>query len=137
MEIEIQSKNDNLLLGRTEVRFLISHEGEGTPKRELIRSELAEKLSVKKETIMIDLMRSSFGTRKTIGYAKVYKSVEDAKAGEADPILKRNGLGTKKKPKKETKKEGEEKKEVAPKEKPQKAEPKEKPAEKPAEAKKE
>jgi small subunit ribosomal protein S24e len=136
MEIEIQSKTDNLLLGRTEVHFVIHHEGEGTPKREIVRSELAEKLSAKKETIMIDMMRSSFGTRKTIGYAKVYKSVEDAKASEADPILKRNGLGTKKKPKKETKKEGEEKKE-APKEKPQKAEPKEKPAEKPTEAKKE
>jgi small subunit ribosomal protein S24e len=136
MEIEIQSKTDNLLLGRTEVHFVIHHEGEGTPKREIVRSELAEKLSAKKETIMIDMMRSSFGIRKTIGYAKVYKSVEDAKAGEADPILKRNGLGTKKKPKKETKKEGEEKKE-APKEKPQKAEPKEKPAEKPTEAKKE
>jgi small subunit ribosomal protein S24e len=136
MEIEIQSKNDNLLLGRTEVRFMIRHEGEGTPKRELVRTELAEKLSVKKETVMIDMMRSSFGERKTVGYAKIYKSIEDAKAGEADPILKRNGLGTKKKPKKDAKKEGEEKKE-APREKPQKVEPKEKPAEKPAEAKKE
>jgi small subunit ribosomal protein S24e len=136
MEIEIQSKTDNLLLGRTEVRFVILHEGEGTPKRDLVRSELAEKLNAKKETIMVDFMRSSFGARKTVGYAKIYKSIEDAKAGEADPILKRNGLGTKKKPKKEATKEGEEKKET-PKEKPQKAEPKAQPAEKPAEAKKE
>jgi small subunit ribosomal protein S24e len=135
MEIEIQSKTDNLLLGRTEVRFIILHEGEGTPKRELIRSELAEKLNAKKETIMVDFMRSSFGARKTIGYAKVYKSIEDAKAGEADPILKRNGLGTKKKPKKEAKKEGEAKKE-APKEKPQKAESKEQSVEKPKEQQK-
>jgi small subunit ribosomal protein S24e len=135
MEIEIQSKIDNLLLGRTEVRFVILHEGEGTPKRELVRSELAEKLNAKKEAVMVDSMHSSFGARKTIGYAKIYKSIEDAKSGEADPILKRNGLGTKKKPKKEKPKEGEEKKE-APKEKPQKAEPKA-PAEKPAEAKKE
>jgi small subunit ribosomal protein S24e len=136
MEIEIQSKNENVLLGRTEVRFVIHHEGEGTPKRELVRSELADKLSAKKETIMIDMMHSRFGERITVGYAKIYKSVEDAKVGEADPILKRNGLGTKKKPKKEAKKEGEGKKE-APKERPQKVEPKEKPAEKPAEAKKE
>jgi small subunit ribosomal protein S24e len=135
MEIEIQSKTDNLLLGRTEVRFVILHEGEGTPKRELVRSELAEKLSAKKEAVMIDSMHSSFGARKTIGYAKIYKSIEEAKAGEADPILKRNGLGTKKKPKKEKAKEGEEKKE-APKEKPQKPEQKA-PAEKQAEAKKE
>jgi len=123
MEIEIQSKTDNLLLGRTEVRFVILHEGEGTPKRELVRSELAEKLNAKKETIMVNDMHSSFGSRKTIGYAKIYKSIEDAKKGEADPILKRNGLGTKKKAKKEAAKEGEEKKE-APKEKPQKPEAK-------------
>jgi small subunit ribosomal protein S24e len=136
MEIEIQSKTDNILLGRTEVYFVILHEGEGTPKRELVRSELAEKLNAKKETIMVDHMKSSFGSRKTIGYAKVYKSVEDAKAGEADPILKRNGIGTKKKPKKGAPKEEEAKKE-APKEKPQKPEPKAAPPEKPAEAKKE
>ncbi|PNX47039.1 MAG: hypothetical protein BV459_05245 [Thermoplasmata archaeon M11B2D] len=123
MEIEIQSKIDNLLLGRTEIRFMVLHEGEGTPKRELVRSELAEKLNAKKETIMVDSMHSSFGSRKTIGYAKIYKSIEDAKAGEADFILKRNGLGTKKKRKKEASKEGEEKKEP-PKEKPQKTESK-------------
>lgn len=136
MEIEIQSKIDNLLLGRTEIRFMVLHEGEGTPKRELIRSELAEKLNVKKETIMVDSMHSSFGCRKTLGYAKVYNSIEDAKAGEADYILKRNGLGTKKKRKKEATKEGEEKKE-APKEKPQKAQVTAPSSEKPAEAKKE
>jgi small subunit ribosomal protein S24e len=136
MEIEIQSKTDNTLLGRTEVHFIILHEGEGSPKRDLVRNELAEKLNAKKETVMIDFMRSSFGVRKTIGYAKIYKSIEDAKAGEADPILKRNGLGTKKKQKKETKKEGDETKE-APKEKPQKAEPKVQPVEKPVETKKE
>jgi small subunit ribosomal protein S24e len=136
MEIEIQSKTDNILLGRTEVHFIILHEGEGTPKRDLIRSELAEKLNAKKETIMVDFMQSSFGARKTVGYAKIYKSIEDAKKGEADPILKRNGLGTKKKLKKDAKKEGEEKKE-APKEKTQKQEPKTQPVEKPAETKKE
>jgi small subunit ribosomal protein S24e len=136
MEIEIQSKTDNILLGRTEVRFVILHEGEGTPKRDLVRSELAEKLNAKKETIMIDFMRSSFGARKTVGYAKIYKSIEDAKTGEADPILKRNGLGTKKKPKKEAPKEGEAKRETS-REKPPKIEPKAQPVEKPAEAKKE
>ncbi|MBN1281090.1 MAG: 30S ribosomal protein S24e [Candidatus Thermoplasmatota archaeon] len=133
MEIEIQSKTDNLLLGRIEVRFVIRHEGEGTPKRELVRTELAEKLNAKKENIMVSFMHSHFGARTTVGYAKIYGSVEAAKAGEVDYVLKRNGLGTKKKAKKEAKKEGGEKKEApaAPKEKPQKAESKEKPAEKP------
>ncbi len=106
MEIEIQTKNDNVLLKRMEVHFLVRHENEGTPKRELIRGELAEKLNAKKENVIIDHMRSTFGMRTTTGYAKVYTSPADAKAAERDPILKRNGLGTKKKAKKEEKKEG-------------------------------
>jgi small subunit ribosomal protein S24e len=111
MEVEIQSKNDNVLLKRMEVQFLVRHENEGTPKRELIRGEIAEKLNAKKENVVIDHMRSSFGMRTTVGYAKVYNSPADAKAAEADPILKRNGMGTKKKAKKkEEKKEGAEEK---------------------------
>ena len=78
MEIEIQSKTNNPLLNRTEVHFVIHHKGEGTPKRELIRSELAEKLNVKKENIMVNFMKSSFGSTETLGYARVYKSVEKA-----------------------------------------------------------
>ena len=115
MEVEIQSKHDNILLKRMEVQFLVRHENEGTPKRELIRGELAEKLSSKKENVVIDRMRSSFGMRTTVGYAKVYQSPADARAAEADPILKRNGMPTKKKAKKkeEKKKEGGEAKPAA------------------------
>ena len=44
MEIEIESKRNNPLLNRTEVYFIVKHPGEGTPNREIIRSELADKL---------------------------------------------------------------------------------------------
>jgi len=105
MEIEIQSKTDNPLLNRTEVHFIIRNEGESTPKRELIRGELAEKLNVKKENIMINYMKSSFGITDTLGYAKVYKSLKEAKAGERDYILIRNNaLVKEKKPAQEEKK---------------------------------
>ena len=104
MEIEIQSKTNNPLLKRTEVHFFLTHEGEKTPKRELVRSELADKLKVKKENIMINYMKSNFGKSETTGYARVYKSVNDAKAGEKDYILKRNNVIM---PQKEKKKEEE------------------------------
>ena len=39
MEIEINSKRNNPLLNRTEVYFTVKHSGEGTPNREIIRSE--------------------------------------------------------------------------------------------------
>lgn len=99
MEIDIQSKTDNPLLKRTEVHFTIHHEGEKTPKRELVRSELADKLNVKKENILVNYMKSSFGSTDTVGFAKVYKSVKDAKSGEKNHLLKRNNIaGTEKKP---------------------------------------
>ncbi len=97
MEIEIQSKSNNSLLNRTEVHFIIRHEGESTPKREFIRGELAEKLNVKKENIMISYMKSSFGITETLGYAKVYKSLKEAKDGEREYILKRNNVVVKEK----------------------------------------
>ena len=124
MEIEIQSKTNNPLLKRTEVHFTICHDGEKTPKRELIRSELAEKLNTKKENIMINFMKSGFGSADTVGYAKVYKSVKDAEAYEKKHVLKRNNAlgGGKKSVKEEPEKSAEqptaqpEKKEESPKE---------------------
>ena len=113
MEIDIQSKTNNPLLKRTEVHFCLKHDSEGTPKRELVRSELADKLKVKKENIMINYMKSNFGKTETLGYARVYTSVEAAKSGEKDYILKRNNVIVK-----EKKPEKGEKKEEKPEEKP-------------------
>jgi small subunit ribosomal protein S24e len=103
MEIEIDSKRNNPLLNRTEIYFTIKHEGEGTPNRELIRSELADKLNVKKENIIVNTVDSSFGKQEISGYAKVYSSIPKAKDIENDHILKRNLLieGEKKPVKKE------------------------------------
>ena len=78
-------------------------------KRELIRSELAEKLNTKKENIMINFMKSGFGSADTVGYAKVYKSVKDAEAYEKKHVLKRNNAlgGGKKSVKEEPEKSAE------------------------------
>jgi len=93
MEIEIESKKNNPLLKRTEVQFIIRHEGKGTPDRDLIRNELADTLNTKKENIIVHAIHSSFGTQESTGYAKVYTSTEKAKEWERDYILKRNKIG--------------------------------------------
>jgi small subunit ribosomal protein S24e len=103
MEIEIESKKNNPLLNRTEVHFVISHIGESTPRREIIRGELAGKLGVGKENIIIDHMNSDFGIQKTKGYAKIYSSAEKTKAEERNYLLKRNNLPMKKAEKKKEK----------------------------------
>jgi len=92
MEIEIDSKRNNPLLKRTEIYFTVKHEGEGTPNREIIKSELAEKLNVKKESIIVNSIDSSFGVQQITGYAKVYTSDNKSRDLEPEYILKRNKL---------------------------------------------
>jgi len=92
MEIEIDSKKNNPLLNRTEVYFTIKHEGESTPNREIIRSELADKLNTKKENIVLNTIHSGFGNQEITGYAKIYSSLTKIKEIEPEYLLKRNKL---------------------------------------------
>lgn len=92
MEIEIDSKKNNPLLNRTEVYFTVKHEGEKTPNREIIRSELADKLNAKKENIILNTVHSGFGNQEITGYAKIYSSLTKIKEIEPEYILKRNKL---------------------------------------------
>ncbi len=126
MEIEIQSKKENPLLQRTEVHFIVHHQGEKTPKRDLIRSELAEQLNVKKDAVIVNHMKSSFGSTDTTGYAKIYKNGDSAKEWEKKHLIKRNPIsgGGKKKEKTEETAEAPTSEE-APKEKPAAEKPKE------------
>ena len=103
MEIEINEKKNNPLFNRTEVYFTIIHEGEGTPNREIIRTEIADKLNVNKENIIINNIHSSFGVQKSKGYAKVYSTPKKAESLERKYILKRNQLGGKESKKDEKK----------------------------------
>jgi small subunit ribosomal protein S24e len=104
MEINIDSKRNNPLLNRTEIHFSIQHEGEKTPNREIIKSELSEKLNVKKDNIIINNIYSSTGIQKTSGYAKIYSNIKMTKELERKHILKRNKIISGKEVKKEDKK---------------------------------
>lgn len=96
MEVEITSKVNNVMLDRTEVHFTVTHTGEATPSRDIIRNELAEKLNVKKEDVIVKTVRPSFGNNKMKGYAKVYTSPDKSKGLEPDYVLIRNKLMEKK-----------------------------------------
>ena len=134
MDIEIQTQTKNPLLNRTDVHFTVIHTGEQTPKRELVRSELAEKLKVKKEQVIIDNMQSHFGLSQTQGYAKIYKNTKQAQSYERDHILKRNhALAGGDKAKEEKPAPAEEKPETPPEAEPPKEEAPPAEPEKPAE----
>jgi len=92
MELEILTRRDNPLLKRTEVRFRVAHPKEGSPKREALREQLAKTLNATRDIVVVDFARSEFGRSTSQGYAKVYKSKEDALHTERKHILVRNGL---------------------------------------------
>jgi small subunit ribosomal protein S24e len=96
MDIVVVSKRDNVLLGRTEVEFRIVHTKEKTPDRDSVRDKLAAIMNEKKETVIIDSMRSQFGKPESLGYAKIYKTKEKAMRVERDRTLVRNKLKEKK-----------------------------------------
>ncbi|MEM2838995.1 MAG: 30S ribosomal protein S24e [Thermoplasmata archaeon] len=92
MEVEFIETKDNPLMERMEIKFRATHAGEPTVSREAIREKIASLAKSTKEKVIIDSMSSKFGLGQTIGYAKVYRTVEDAKKHERKHILVRNKL---------------------------------------------
>ncbi|MDG6220691.1 MAG: 30S ribosomal protein S24e [Candidatus Thermoplasmatota archaeon] len=106
MDVEILNKKENALLKRVEVEFEVKHPKGPTPKRNEIRDAIASELGAKKESVVVDELNSTFGKPVTCGYAKVYKSVEDARNVELEHIQKRNNIFQEKKKPGEAKEEG-------------------------------
>lgn len=101
MELEIQDKRENPLLDRTEVHFVVHHPNQPSPRREHVREALSNELNVKKELVVVDHLRSSFGVHDTKGYAKIYSKKEVALKVEREHIIKRNNLQEQKAKKKQ------------------------------------
>jgi len=92
MELDIKNKRENPLLNRTEVQFVVHHPNSPTPKRNNVREELSKAMKVPKDRVVVDHMNSHFGVHETQGYAKIYKSKEEAMNVEREYLLKRNKL---------------------------------------------
>ncbi len=91
MEINIIKDWDNPLLDRKEITFNISHTGE-TPSRDEIKNKLVAQLNSRHELVIVDKIRTEYGTQNTSGYAKIYSNVERANEIENKYVLKRNEL---------------------------------------------
>ena len=91
MEIEILEQEENPMLHRTDVRFQVVHD-EATPSRLSVRDSLAAKLNKDAEEVVVHELDTKFGMRKTVGYAKVYESPEDAAEVEQEHMLERNKI---------------------------------------------
>ncbi|PSQ13422.1 30S ribosomal protein S24e [Halobacteriales archaeon QS_8_69_73] len=86
MDVEIIEEDENPMLHRTDVRFQLTHE-EATPSRLSVRDSLAATMNKDADEVVVHELDTKYGMRKTIGYAKVYDSAEDAMDVEQEHML--------------------------------------------------
>ena len=91
MDVEIIEEDENPMLHRTDVRFQLTHE-EATPSRLSVRDSLAATLNKDADEVVVRELDTKYGMQKTIGYAKVYDSAEDAMDVEQEHMLDRNKI---------------------------------------------
>ncbi|MFB6165600.1 MAG: 30S ribosomal protein S24e [Haloarculaceae archaeon] len=91
MDIDVIAEEENPMLHRTDVRFQVVHD-EATPSRLSVRDSLAATLNKDAEEVVVHELDTKYGMRKTVGYAKVYESPEDAQDVEQDYMLERNKI---------------------------------------------
>ena len=89
MDIQVIEEKSNPMLNRREVVFKVIHD-EATPSRKSVVERLAATMNSKPGLVFVDSLRTEFGKRETIGYAKIYETAERAKQVERPHIVERN-----------------------------------------------
>jgi len=90
MELEITEQNDNPLLNRQEVKVVIKHNEDSTPRRNQVIKNLSEQLKAKRELVIIDHLKNAYGKTETHGYAKIYSDKESLEQIETKPSINRH-----------------------------------------------
>lgn len=89
MDILVLNEKSNPMLNRREIVFKVIHD-EATPSRKSVVEKLAATQNSKAGLVFVDSLKTEFGKRETIGYAKIYESAERAKQIERAHIIERN-----------------------------------------------
>jgi len=89
LDIQVINETNNPILNRREIVFKVIHD-EATPSRKSVVDKLAATQNSKAGLVFVDGLRTEFGKRETIGYAKIYETAERAKQIERAHIIERN-----------------------------------------------
>jgi small subunit ribosomal protein S24e len=89
MDIQVIEAKKNPLLNRREIVFKVIHD-DSTPSRKSVVERLAATQNTKIGLVYVDSLKTEFGKRETIGYAKIYETAERAKQIERAHIIERN-----------------------------------------------
>jgi small subunit ribosomal protein S24e len=89
LDIQVMDEKNNPILNRREIVFKVIHD-ESTPTRKSVVEKLAATQNSKVGLVYVDSLKTEFGKRETIGYAKIYETAERAKQIERAHIIERN-----------------------------------------------
>ncbi len=89
MDIQVIQEKNNPMLNRREIVFKVTYD-EATPSRKSIVDKLAATMNSKQGLVIVDNIKTQFGKREGIGYAKIYETAERVKAVERPHIVERN-----------------------------------------------
>ena len=92
MKLTIKDRNKNALLEREELEISVSHSGEPTPSREDVKSKLVAQEDLNKDEVIIQYIKTPFGSEDSNVLAKVYESNDSLLKYESDYSLVRNGF---------------------------------------------
>lgn len=109
MKIEYDNKFVNPLFGRTEVNFVIIHDGV-TPSRKDVIKSIAGEFKSSEDLVILDYIRQPYGVKRCFGRAKVYNDAVSVKIEPKYLIARADKALGKEVPKKEKKKKKSKKK---------------------------
>ena len=89
MDLQVIEAKSNPILNRREIVFKVIHD-ESTPSRKSVVERLVATQNTKIGLVYVDNLKTEFGKRETIGYAKIYETAERAKQIERAHIIERN-----------------------------------------------
>ncbi len=89
MDIQVISEKNNPMLSRREIVFKVTYD-EATPSRKSIVDRLAATMNSKQGLVIVDSIKTEFGKRESIGYAKIYENADRVKQVERPHIIERN-----------------------------------------------
>ena len=92
MEITVTEEKENSLIGRKEIRAIITHLGDVTPTREVVRSKIAAQLNADLDRVVVQSINGHFGEPKSQLIVHCYDNSEIVLAYEPKYILKRNKI---------------------------------------------
>jgi len=92
MEITITEEKENPLIGRKEIRAVLTHLGDVTPTREAVRSKIAAQLNADLDRVVVQSINGHFGEPKSQLTIHCYDNSETVLVYEPKYLLKRNKI---------------------------------------------